>query len=171
MKSIYLVVLQIVLIMPCSKGFGQQTGSPEDLLKNSQMDTSRVKLLIQLAGNYYFLKPDSCLVLAKEAIDLSRKLNFRSGELQALNMAGESFRFLGDFPQALEMQFKALQINRASHDRNGEAGTLGFIGLTYVELNEFRQGLANLYQAKEIFNTLSNPVMSTFNLSNIGVCL
>jgi two-component system, NtrC family, sensor kinase len=168
MKLLYFVVLLAIFTVAGIISRAQETGHLKDLLKSVQPDTIRVKLLIQLAGNYYFVKPDSCLVLAKEAIGLSQKSGFYNGELEALNMAGESLRFLGEFPQALEMQFKALQINQSNHDKNGEAVTLGFIGFTYVELNEFRQGLNYLNEANAIYSTLSDPIRSTFNISNIG---
>jgi two-component system, NtrC family, sensor kinase len=168
MKSAYIILLFAILMVSNIVGHSQQSGNRKDLLENSPPDTNRVKLLLELASFYYFTKPDSCLVLAKEAVELSQKLNFPDGELKALNTAGEAFRFLGEFPNALEMQFKALQINRSNGDKNGEAVTMGFIGLIYVELNEYREGLNYLYQAKKIFESLSNPVMRIFNLSNIG---
>ncbi|MGB3527728.1 MAG: ATP-binding protein, partial [Saprospiraceae bacterium] len=79
-----------------------------------------------------------------------------------------SYRFLGDFPQSLEMQFTALQINQRNHDKNGEAVTLGFIGFTYVEFNEFQQGLYYLNQAQELFIHLADSIRHTLCISNIG---
>ncbi|MBZ5858347.1 tetratricopeptide repeat-containing sensor histidine kinase [Flavihumibacter profundi] len=146
----------------------QKKGKPKDLLENSKPDTNRVNLLLELADQYYFNKPDSCLFLSKQAIELSRKLSYSKGELMALNKAGEALRFLGDFPQALEMQFKALQLNRISGDKMGEAVTMGFIGFVFIELNEYRQALNFLFQSKKIYEGISEPIMNTFTLSNIG---
>ncbi|MFI5129298.1 MAG: ATP-binding protein [Chitinophagales bacterium] len=168
MKPAYIVWLFTILMVSTVVGYSQQTKNTGELLENSPADTNRVKQLLKLANFYYFSKPDSCLAFAKEAAELSRKLNFTSGEFEALTTAGEAFRFLGEFPQALDMQFKALQLSRDMGDKNGEAASLGFIGLIYLELNEYREGLNYLHQANKIFESLSNPVMNAFNLSNIG---
>ena len=167
MKSLFNLLFLLLWVIPGSYCHGQQIDNQEHLLKVEQ-DTNQVKLLIQLARNYYFIKPDTCLALAKEAIVLSQKLGFSYGELDALNVAGESYRFLGDFPQSLEMQFTALQINQRNHNKNGEAVTLGFIGFTYIEFNEFQQGLYYLNQAQELFIHLADSIRHTLCISNIG---
>ncbi len=84
------------------------------------------------------------MLLTKEALELSRELSLPVYEVQALNMSGEALRFLGDFPQSLDMQFKALQINRKESNRYQESATLGFIGFTYTEFNEYRLALDHL---------------------------
>lgn len=167
MKSLFNLLFLLLWVIPGSYCQGQQVGNQQHLLKVEQ-DTNQVKLLIQLARNYYFMKPDTCLALAKEAIVLSKRLGYSYGELDALNVAGESYRFLGDFPQSLEMQFTALQINQRNHNKNGEAVTLGFIGFTYIEFNEFQQGLYYLNQAQELFIHLADSIRHTLCISNIG---
>ncbi len=155
-------------MLQLSAGYGQQTKNSKDLLQNSLSDTNAVNLFLQQAELYYFSKPDSCLILAEQAIELSRKLKFQNGEFKGLSTAGEALRFLGEFPRALEMQFKALQLSRHIRDKGSEAATMSFIGFIYVELNEYRQALNYFYLAKNMYDNLSDAVMSTYNLSNIG---
>ncbi len=168
MRLIYKTLVFTLLITRATLIHGQQTNNLNDSLNKYQPDTNRVKLLLQQAELYYFSKPDSCLILAKEAVELSQKLNFQNGEFKGLSVAGEALRFLGDFPGALEMQFKALRISRSIRDKSSEAATMSFIGFIYVELNEYNQALSYFYEAKKIYDALSDPIMSTFNLSNIG---
>jgi len=168
MKSLRAILLLSVLIISVTVGHGQQTQAIKELLDHPQSDTIRVRLLSQLASTYYFSNPDSCLFYAREAIDLAGKLNFPAGETSALNAAGEAFHFMGDFPQSLEMQFKALQINRSTGDKSGEAKTMDLIGIIYIELSEFRQGLSYLYIADRMYDSFPNPTIKSFNLSNIG---
>ena len=99
-------------------------------------DTNEVKRLIGIAGEYRFSKPDSSVIIAEEALSLSRQLNFVSGEGNALITLGEDRRLGGDFPQALEALFHALQISRVLGDQEMEAGCLNFIGVAYVDLGE-----------------------------------
>ena len=168
MKSLHTIHLLIAVIFSSSFCCAQKTVNSAPALANVQQDTNQITLLIDSSEQYYFTKPDSCLFLANQAIKLARKINYTNGEKTALNRAGEALRFLGDYPGSLEMQFKALEINRQMGDKSGEAGSMGFIGLTYVELTEYRQALHYLTQAQKIYTHLTNPVMISFNLSNLG---
>src|SRR5436190_18573010 len=86
--------------------------SLEKTFIQSPKDTNEVKRLIEVADGYRFSKPDSSIIIAEEALSLSRQLNFLSGEGQALITLGEDYRLGGDFPQALEALFQALQLSR-----------------------------------------------------------
>src|SRR5688572_25672712 len=138
------------------------------LLQKSSVDTNHVKLLIRIAQVYYFSKPDSSLIYSDSAFKLSRELSYVKGEIESSNSAGESLRFLGDYPGALRMQMQALELNRKIKDINGEAATTGFIGFTYVEFREYRQGLNYLFPALELNKQTNNQIQKTFLLSNIG---
>ena len=166
MRSLYIILLFALSIMGVSVSQGQQTGNAKNLSQNP--DTNHVNRLLQRAQSYFFTKPDSCLLLSSEAIELAHQLKFRSGELVALNMAGEAFHFLGDYPQSLEMHFRALEINKSKGDKKGEALTLSYIGFVYIDLNEYRQALNYLNESKVLYESFSDPFYSTFNLSNLG---
>ena len=137
-------------------------------LQRSSADTNRIKLLLEIAETYYFTKPDSSFIYSDSAIKLSRKLHSLRGEVAALNSAGESLRFRGDYSRALRMQMRALELNRKTKDIRGEAITLGFIGFTYVEFKEYRQGLNYLFSALLLNKQVYNQIQQTFILTNIG---
>ena len=133
-----------------------------------QDDSLAVKQLIAKSRTFYFNNPDSCLFYVQQALTLSRKIKFIPGETQSLNVAGEAYRFDGNFPSSLDMQFQALSLYRKLNDRRGEMSTLGFIGFTYVELMEYRQGLTYLLEGKKLSDQNFLPGTSNFLLSNIG---
>ena len=168
MKPLRIIHVFTVMILSSSLCCAQQMVKPANALANAPQDTNRVKLLIDSSEQYYFTNPDYCLFLANQAIDLARKINYINGEITALFHAGEALRLLGDFPAALDMQFKALELNRQAENKNGEATSLGFIGLIYADLTEFRQALNYLTQAQKIYAHHTNPMMNSFNFSNIG---
>jgi signal transduction histidine kinase len=168
MKSLNKKLLVFLLTALGFSGNGQQLEKAKDRFEVIQNDSNRVNLLIEKADRYFFNRTDTCLFLVKQALELAEKLNYTKGELRALNLAGESFRVLGDYPPALEMQFRALEITRELQNRIGEAVTLGFIGFTYADLTEYRRALNYLFKANAIHTRNSNPVFITFNLSNIG---
>jgi signal transduction histidine kinase len=167
MKRFFFKLLLLFSLFFFSEHIAAQNSSEETLTLSK--DTNEVKRLIDVAGEYRFSKPDSSIIIAEEALSLSRQLNFVSGEGQALITLGEDYRLGGDFPQALEALFHALQLSRAIGDHEMEAGSLNFVGVAYVDLGESRQGLNYLFQAKELNEKLSFTIMNCFGLTNIGV--
>jgi two-component system NtrC family sensor kinase len=138
------------------------------LIRQNSQNTRMVLLLLILSEDYRFYKTDSSLIVAQKAIELSRRLHFIKGEVQALVFAGEAHRFLGEYPQALELEFNALKISRSNNDQEGEAANLNAIGCAYIEMNEYREGLNYLYLAKKINGRLSHKLASSVGLSYIG---
>ena len=161
-----------------SNAQNQEADSLKQLLEKAPRDTNRVELLLNIAKIYYFSKPDTSLLFSIKALALSREIHSTVGKVIALNMAGESLRFLGDYPASLKMQFEALQLNRQSKHLVGEATSLGYIGFTYIEFKEYRQALQYLLQANKIIQQLSRKMQadkidqrnmpSILILSNIG---
>ena len=142
------------------------TDSLKRLLAQTSADTNRATLLRHLASSYRFFNTDTAIILAQQALLLSRKLNFTSGEVRALNTFGEILRIQGEYPKALEMLFDALRLSKNSHDREAEAIGMVYISSVYTELSEFRQGQLYLLQALKINEYPKN--MNTLILSNIG---
>jgi signal transduction histidine kinase len=138
------------------------------LLEKAPRDTNRLELLLHIADGYYFSKPDTSLLFSMKALDLARELRHTLGIALALNKAGESLRFLGDYPASLKMQFEALQLNRQLKDLPLEANSLGYIGFTYIEFKEYRQALQYLLPANDINQQVSRGTSSVLVLSNIG---
>ena len=142
--------------------------SLDALLNKAEQDSNRVKLLIQKADLYYFTKPDSARVFAEQALDIARRSNFLNGQVLALNSVAETYRFIGNYPLALKMNFEALQLNRQMKDVMGEAVSLGFIGFDYVEFREYRQGLEYLLASYELNKKAQIQIKKTFDLTNIA---
>src|ERR1044071_1310227 len=142
-----------IFIFLCGLSFYFRAQNPGEvdslkrLVEKTGEDTNRVKIFLDISGEYYFAKPDSCLVFAEQALTLSRKIHFTNGQVIALNSAGEALRFLGDYPGALRMQFEALEINKENKNEFGVARTLSFIGFTYSEFREYRKALQYLFES------------------------
>lgn len=175
MKRFCLILLLFFLPLWLVAGQTPETDSLRRLLIQTQSDTSRVLLLVQLSIAYRSFKPDSSLILTRQALRLARRITYVKGEGRALSELGSILRFRGDFPQALKAYFGALQINRAGQDRLGEANTLAFIGSVYKETSAYRQALYYHQQGKKILDELSNNRTNRrhvsgvmLQLSNIG---
>ena len=138
------------MVFPAFPAFSQPGQDTDELQQLSHQDTNSVNMLLGHAVKYYFSRPDSCLVFSKQALSLSEKLDYTSGILRSLNVSGEALRFMGEYPQALEMQFRAVDLYKKEKDKRGESISLGYIGFIYMELNEYRQGLQYLLLANQM---------------------
>jgi signal transduction histidine kinase len=165
--KVFLLILFAGMVLISNAQY-QRADSLRQLLEKAPRDTNRVEMLLEIADIYYFSKPDTSLLFSIKALDLSREIHSTVGIVLALNRAGESLRFLGDYPASLKMQFEALQLNRQSKDLAGEATSLGYIGFTYIEFKEYRQALQYLLQANKINQQISRKMPSVLVISNIG---
>src|SRR5688572_14675099 len=134
----------------------------------AEPDSIAVKAMIAKARTFYFNNPDSCLFYAQKALAISKDIGFIRGEAESLNISGEAYRFNGNYPRSLEMQFEALSLFRKTKNKIGEMGALTFIGFTYVELKEPRLGLNHLLEGKAILDKNYVPGVGNFLLSNVG---
>jgi len=133
-----------------------------------QRDTARVMRLIETAQRYRFFKPDSSVVYAAEALQLSQLISFKKGEVEAYSTFGEYHRVSGNYPEALENFFKALQISSEIGDTSGIGATQGFIGITYLNLKEYQTALYYLFQAYAKKERLFDQ-MTGFILANTSI--
>jgi len=176
MKFFFIILLILASTFQIVIGQITSIDSLQRLLVHTRQDTNRALLLTELAGNYQFFKSDTAIILVNQAIELSKKLNFKKGEARATSRLGEVLHIRGELPQSLEEQLKALQLSRKNNDPITEAECLIFIGVVYLELGEYRQSLQYLFQSKKIYENISkllptfgiSPQFPPFGLSNIG---
>src|SRR5688572_17478061 len=137
-------------------------------LRAAEPDSIAVKEMIAKARTFYFNNPDSCLFYAQKALAISKEIGFIRGETESLTISGEAYRFNGNYPRSLEMQFEALSLCRKTKNKIGEMNALTFIGFTYIELKEAQLGLTYLLEGKVIMDKNYVPGLGNFLLSNIG---
>ncbi len=169
MKIYIIISLFLAAFIP--KAIAQSpltTDSLKNLLIQTRQDTSKIMLLLELSTKYRFFNPDSSVLFAQQAMQLADKANFPKGEARALYVYGESIRFRGDYPQALQAQFKALQISKRNNFLEEEELSLGSIGFVYNDLEEHRQSLIYLFEAVKINGLRSDKYVRGRWLSGIG---
>ncbi len=137
-------------------------------VENIPEDTATVMRLLDSANKHDFSMAGSGMLFSEKALEISRKLNFERGELQALSALGETYHFLGDFPKALKFQFEALKISRETADEASAGIAMGDIGIIYIQLGEYREALQNLIASYEIGERVGDISTATFALSNTG---
>ena len=126
--------LFLLLLLPIYMQ-AQVTADPDSLirlLQTEKQDTARVKLLLHLCRTYSYSKPDTVLELGEQALHLSRQADFEMGEIQSLNLIGNAFATMGNYPKALALLLEAQKKAEATGDKLSLIHILGSIGNIYT---------------------------------------
>lgn len=145
----------------------QKRDSLKALLQQKQHDTLRALRLAELSATYMDLAPDTGLVIATQALNLSRKSNFKSGEAWSLHHQGWAFGFLGNRAKALEKMLEALRLGEKINNPEIIRACLNDIGVNYKREGDYSQALLYYSKAKDIAEQYVQPALPAA-LVNIG---
>ncbi|MFH1319196.1 MAG: tetratricopeptide repeat protein [Bacteroidota bacterium] len=151
--------------------------SLETVLHTAKEDTTRIITLIQLSQEYWYTRPDTAYVIAKDAYSISGKLalsgdeggTFRKQMADAANSMAASFYFRSDFPNALKHWLNSLKINEELEDKTGIARSLGNIGLVYHRQGEYHQALKYYFKSLKAEKEIEHLSGIAGSLGNIGL--
>ena len=92
------------------------TDSLKQLIATTKEDTSRVLLMYQLGRSFANSKPDTALTILGQALELSRKIDFKKGQVINLFLTGNVIMNKGNYPRSLEILLHALKIAEETGD-------------------------------------------------------
>jgi two-component system, NtrC family, sensor kinase len=124
--------------------------SLEKELDKTGEDTNRVLLLDALAINYYLFQPDTAIIVAQQAYDLSQKLHYPKGTALSLNRISAGYNTLGDYAKSLQLVDKALQISEKNNDWVGIFRCYNNIGDNYTVQKDYKKALEYFKKAEAI---------------------
>jgi len=142
--------------------------SLKQLLAAEKQDTSRILVMNQLARMYSFSKPDTALVIAGQALELSRKINFKKGEISALRNTGFLFMNAGNYPRSLEVLLQALKIAEETNDDEDVGSVLGSLGDVYIFQGDIKRSLDYSYRAIAIQQRRHDSARLAVVMLNMG---
>lgn len=128
------------------------TDSLKQQLSSSTEDTNKVILLGLLSSEYIWSFADTGKIFAEEGLQLSKKLNFKSGEAMcSLNLC-ICLSQQGDFTRAFDLGFKALSIFENIGDIEKIRGSHTILMICYRDQGDYKQALIQGYKAKQILH-------------------
>jgi tetratricopeptide (TPR) repeat protein len=117
------------------------------------------------------LQPDSAIVLAISAINLSQRIHYPRGLAAAYKNMASILRIEGKYTEALDYCKKAESICYSLKDSVGSANIINLSGLIYWARGDFYHALEKHRQAFELFTKIKNPEGQVKTLSNQGIIL
>jgi signal transduction histidine kinase len=142
--------------------------SLKQLLANKTEDSSRVKILINLSGAYVYSKNDTSLALAREALALARKINFKRGEVLSIINITTVFNQLGNYPGSLELLFEALKVAEDIKNKVLESTVVSTLADTYFYSGDINRSIQYSYRAIEINQDLGRLDSKYNAMLNLG---
>jgi tetratricopeptide (TPR) repeat protein len=161
-------ILLLLFFLPALNEINAQTGNRDSILRLLQKDTedtSRVLHLTDLSYEYIESKPDTMMVMALQALDLSRRIGFLKGQAVSLNRIGNVYSVLGNYPKTMEVLLEALQINEKINNLDGKQRNLNNIGNVYLFQEDYAQSLNYLFQSKYLGEQINDAVATKALLS------
>ena len=135
-------------------------------------DTAKAKLLIHLSEEYWYIFPDSSILLAGEAIGLIDTIEHKKLLSHAYSCYGTAYYLKGNYALSLDYYFKALHLDEEMKDSSFAAATLSNIGNVYMVQGEFAEADEFFTSALNIKNLLKDhkgigyTVLSLANLNS-----
>ena len=171
-KKLHLTVLIFCLAcMFSTKHVNAQKAKADSLsllLASERADTSRVKLMWQLAevlSNYDVTK---ALQLSNRALHLARKINYDEGTSRSLGIIVNTFINIGNYPKALEFCFRKLRFDEVRTNYRNIASVLMNIAVVYSYQEEFKKALSYYYQSDSVIQRHKIESLQYYSWQNLG---
>ncbi|WP_181151366.1 tetratricopeptide repeat-containing sensor histidine kinase [Sphingobacterium gobiense] len=132
-------------------------------------DTSTVSRLNAKALAFWSSKPDSTIILATKALELSTKQDDLVGQMHALRNLGIGYYEKGDYSEAVQSYKDAIALAETLDDESYNAQIRSNLSMPYLALGAHDEALENLYIALEIAerNNFTNTIAHANH--NIGM--
>lgn len=136
--------------------------------KNKQ-DTTLAQVYVLKAGIVFLTtNVDSGMFYSRKALTLSRKINYKKGEVGALAGIATFQQINGDLPGALKTTFEALPEALKIHDARTVASCYNTRGLAYSTMNDRKKSLDNYYSALRVVEASHLLDLKVVELNNIA---
>lgn len=167
MRPALLLTWVLIFAKPC---FGQHNlvDSLQKELKKQKADTARAIILYNLSSAYQVYKPDSALLLAQEAYNLSVKHRFLKGQSWALNQMAGAFSRMGNNTQALAYYLRQLKIEEERKGTDAIAIINMNIALVYNSEKDKAKAIFYILQADSIIKENKLEYLELYSLLNTG---
>jgi serine phosphatase RsbU (regulator of sigma subunit) len=120
----------------------------------SDNDSGKVMLMGMYAFEASFINLDSGLNIAKKALALAKKQNFKRGTAFCYNAMGTIYNDKADYKMAVECYTEALKILETTQDDAIHTSILGNAAVTYGLLKDFPNARKAMFECLHIFQSI-----------------
>jgi signal transduction histidine kinase len=166
---------RLCLMMGCFLSFsvfGQQILNLDSLLRllpEAKEEISTVELYIQIGQQYENAEPELAKSYYRKALNLSKKIGFKIGEIKFAHNYTYVLNVQGQFDSSLYFNLKAIDIAREIQDSVHLGKALLNTGSVYRYLSDYETAAEYYQQGKLIFEKIGDEDMKGFILNLLQV--
>jgi signal transduction histidine kinase/uncharacterized protein HemY len=159
----------LLLALVCSGIAAAQTGT-EALREELQEaeGAERVRILNELARATRGDATHESIAFAREALEVSRQIRDRQGEVESLNNIGIGHYYLAEYDLALKQYNASLRLAEEIEDDNGIASALNNIGIIYYVWGDYNGSLEHYSRVLEIRKRIGGRMETAKAYNNLG---
>ena len=168
MKSRLLIIMFVLtgLIVFAQK---QKTiDSLTNQLAVTKSDTSKVSIMLRLANQYTYTKPDSALFYAEKAVNLLNDKKADKWKSNAIRTQGLINREIGNLPLALELTLNSLQIGLEIKNYREIRRCYNSLGNIYLDLMDYQKSISFFQLSRNVTDNTKSENEEAGLLMNIG---
>ncbi len=169
MRLYHAFILPLTLtIMLSSKMLASNIDSLEASLPRVS-DSLKVKILCDLCWEYRSLSAEKALAYGNKALQLSKKIDDKSGIAQSYNDMGIVYIGTGLYDTALEYFNRSMDLRVQLKDSTGIASLYNKIGIIFQKQGDLKKALQNQLLALDIYKKLKAELWIGYSLNNIAI--
>jgi len=170
-KNIITIIIILFLTINISNAQNKEIDSLNHVIVTTINDTTKINSLFFIAELTYAYNPDTAIIVCKEALKLSEKINFNEGITNSLVWLGYLLNQQGNAKTAISYYEKTLKIAPRNTKKEKEliAITLNNIAYIYDLQGSIAFALNYYTKALKIAEDIENTMDITTYLSNIAL--
>ncbi|MCW3088014.1 MAG: hypothetical protein JWQ78_1400 [Sediminibacterium sp.] len=166
-------LLLVLLCLYCTCSFAQKRGQARvdsllAVLPSVSEDTSRVKMLIDVATVYADMNPAEGVRYGEQALALAVKRSFTKGMIDANNALGLNYKIKAEYPRSISYHAAALALAEALPDKRAMAASLGGMGSDYLYQGLYPKALEHYLKALKLNEEMGYKTGMASNIGNLG---
>ena len=163
--SIAIVFLSLSFNLPAQN---RKEDSLAELISKEKTDTTRVKLMWQLANITKNSNTEKALVFSRQSLFLAERIKYIEGQSKALGMIANIFMNIGNYPKALQYYFEKLKLEEKRDSPRNLASVLMNIGAVYVYQEEYAKALQYYYRSDSVIMKNNLESMKYYDYQNLA---
>lgn len=169
---VYLMFALVLFLSPrceAQKNDLREIDSLRHIIRTTKEDIVKVKCLIALSSSIRGTRPDSSLILIKEADQLATKINYKQGKIAALYALGShAVSFQADYNTGFGHYLRGLKMAEESNDTLYMAHLLSSMGYILCTQGQNEKAIEHYYRSNEMYSSLGMDRSVALNYSNMA---
>ena len=138
-------------------------------VRNLPDDTTKVLELADLSKKYLKYQIDTSFIFAKNAIQLSKDLNYIFGYAYALKQIGLVYKYMSEYDSALYYYYKSINLFDSLEIDSERASILNRMANVYKRKGQFEKSLESFLLSLDISRRINDTVLISAIYNNLSV--